>query len=309
MRELLGVGAADSQGERWRRAGYSSVGPGRSPGLVKPDVVAFGGADQEPFWVVHPTKLTESAREAGTSFSAPATLRMGIGIRAHFGDVLGALAIKALLVHSADDRGGERHEVGWGRVSDDLDPYVVCPDGTVRVVYQGVLAPAQYLRAPIPLPAQSIQGMVTMRATFCYGTQTDPDHPGAYTRSGLEIVFRPHDQKFAKDATHPKSAAFFQLKDFSTEDELRRDAHKWETVLHREKRMRGSSLRNPVFDVHYNARDAGGPSATTDQIPYALVITVRAPCVRDLYDRVVRRYQTQLQPLLPVIEIPVRVRA
>ena len=152
---------------------------------------------------------------------------------------------------------------------------------------------------------------MTLRATFCYGTQTDPDHPGAYTRSGLEIVFRPHDQKYDKkspDAAHPKSASFFQLKEFSTEDEIRRDAHKWETVLHRQKRMRGSGLRNPMFDVHYNARDAAGPSSATDQIPYALVITVSAPRKRDLYDRVVRRYQTQLQPLLPVIEIPVRVR-
>jgi len=305
----LGVGAADSQGARWRRAVYSSIGPGRSPGLVKPDVVSFGGAADEPFWVVHPTKLTETAREAGTSFASPATLRVGIGIRAHFGDVLGALAIKALLVHGADESGGERREVGWGRIGEDLDHYVVCADGTVRVVYQGVLAPAQYLRAPIPLPVETIGAMVRIRATFCYGTQTDPDHPGAYTRSGLEIVFRPHDQKFEADATHPKSTAFFQLKDFSTEEELRRDAHKWETVLHREKRMRGRSLRNPMFDVHYNARDAGGPSATTDQVPYALVITVSAPSVGDLYDRVVRRYQTQLQPLLPVIEIPVRVRS
>lgn len=307
----LCVGAADSQGARWRRAPYSSVGPGRSPGLVKPDVVAFGGAEGEPFWVVDPLKTTEAVREAGTSFASPATLRMGIGIRAHFGDVLGALAIKALLVHGADDQGGERREIGWGRVGNELDPYVVCPDGTVRVVYQGVLAPAQYLRAPIPLPVEPIKGLVTIGATFCYGTQTDPDHPGAYTRSGLDIVFRPHDEKFDPkfpDAAHPKTAPFFQLKDFSNEDELRRDAHKWETVLHRQKRMRGASLRNPAFDVHYNARDAGGPSATTDRIPYALVITVSAPSVRDLYDRVVRRYQTQLQPLLPVIEIPVRVR-
>lgn len=304
----LGVGAADSRGDRWRRAAYSSVGPGRSPGLVKPDVVAFGGAEAEPFWVIHPTKLTESVREAGTSFASPATLRMGIGIRAHFGDVLGALAIKALLVHGADDRGGERREIGWGLIGDDLDHYVVCPDGTVRVVYQGRLGPAQYLRAPIPLPAEAISGLVTLRATFCYRTQTDPDHPGAYTRSGLDIVFRPHDQKFSPDAAHPKPVAFFQLKEFSTGDDIRRDAHKWETVLHRQKRMRGSGLHNPVFDVHYNAREAGGPSGTTDQIPYALVITVSAPAVRDLYDRVVRRYRTQLQPLLPVIEIPVRVQ-
>jgi hypothetical protein len=41
----LCVGAADSEGPYWGRAPYSAVGPGRSPGIVKPDVLAFGGAD------------------------------------------------------------------------------------------------------------------------------------------------------------------------------------------------------------------------------------------------------------------------
>lgn len=40
----LAVGACDSPDAVWRRAPYSSVGPGRSPGLVKPDFVAFGGS-------------------------------------------------------------------------------------------------------------------------------------------------------------------------------------------------------------------------------------------------------------------------
>ena len=40
----LSVGAADTEGPGWRRASYSSVGTGRSPGLVKPDVLAFGGS-------------------------------------------------------------------------------------------------------------------------------------------------------------------------------------------------------------------------------------------------------------------------
>jgi len=40
----LSVGAADSLLPDWRRAGYSAIGPGRSPGLVKPNLVAFGGS-------------------------------------------------------------------------------------------------------------------------------------------------------------------------------------------------------------------------------------------------------------------------
>ena len=71
--------------------------------------------------------------------------------------------------------------------------------------------------------------------------------------------------------------------------------------------MRGSSLKNPVFDIHYNAREGGGSTQTANRIRYALVVTVCSPRTPDLYDRVVRAFRTQLQPLMPTIEIPVRV--
>ena len=190
-----------------------------------------------------------------------------------------------------------------------LKDFVICPEGTARIAYQGELAPGQFVRARIPIPKKPLSGNVTIRATFCYATETDPDHPGNYTRSGLEIVFRPHDAKFdpkAEDPTNPKSDEFFQLKDFSTEQELRKDAHKWETTLHREKAKRGSSLQNTVFDIHYNARLQGGRSAATKKMRYALVITVESPRTKDLYDQIVRRYPTQIRPLLPVIQIPIR---
>src|SRR5207302_1436302 len=111
--------------------------------------------------------------------------------------------------------------------------------------------PGKYLRAQIPVPADGLVGLVTIRATFCYATRIDPQDPGNYTRSGLEVVFRPHDGKPNAGAEHPKSSAFFQLKEFSVEHELRRDAHKWETALHRERRMQASKLSNPVFDIHH----------------------------------------------------------
>jgi hypothetical protein len=45
---------------------------------------------------------------------------------------------------------------------------------------------------------------------------------------------------------------------------------------------------------------------SSNKIPYGLVITVEAPSTKDLYDQVVRRYRTALEPLTPVIQIPVR---
>jgi len=307
----LSVGAADSDTKNWARASYSSVGPGRSPGLMKPDVMAFGGSPGSPFWVLDPTNVAQTIHTAGTSFASPTVLRMAMGIRAHFGSLLSPLAIRALLVHCSHGNGNPTCEVGWGRIPNLLEELVICPEGTARVVYQGELAPRHYLRAQIPLPAQTLKGDVAIKATFCYATETDPDHPGNYTRSGLDIVFRPHDQKFdlkSNDPTRPKSDEFFQLKDFSSEQELRQDAHKWETTLHREKTKRGTSLRNPVFDIHYNARTQSGRSDARDKMRYALVITIRSVHTKDLYDRILRRYPTQIRPLMPVIQIPIQTR-
>lgn len=39
----LAVGAANNTEAPWTRAPYSAIGPGRSPGVVKPDLMAFGG--------------------------------------------------------------------------------------------------------------------------------------------------------------------------------------------------------------------------------------------------------------------------
>jgi hypothetical protein len=107
---LLAVGATDRRGQDWQRATYSCVGPGRSPGLVKPDGVIFGGSVAEPF-VVLGTGLTEYG-VTGTSFAAPHTLRSGVAVRTQLGDALRPLAIRALLIHRAKPDEHEQTEVG-----------------------------------------------------------------------------------------------------------------------------------------------------------------------------------------------------
>lgn len=305
----LSVGAADTRRSDWSRASYSSIGPGRSPGVVKPDVVHFGGDNaQEQFLVYDANGAPAIAATAGTSFASPAALRLAVGVRAHFGGRISPLALKALLVHSANDGGNAREEVGWGRLPRDIHEIVECPTGSVRVLYQGELSPSQYLRAPVPLPDGSLQGFVTLRATFCYATPVDPEDPGAYTRSGLEVTCRPHMLQFANpEATLPKTASFFKKSDFDNEQALRNDAQKWETTLNAKRRFRGSSLHGPVLDVHYNARAQGGAARDAERMRYALVVTVEAPRVPDLYDQVARAYAGKLEAMTPLIDVPVRV--
>lgn len=302
----IAVGAANSQGVRWSRATYSSVGPGRSPGIVKPDLLAFGG-ETTPFWTLDPNDFDRSFPTIGTSFAAPLALRMAVGIRAHFGEVLSPLSIKALLIHCTDDPYENRQEHGWGRIPNAIEDLVLCSSGVARIVYQGEISPAQYLRAHIPLPHDPLPGNVMIRATLCFTTTTDPQDPGNYTRAGLEVFFRPHNEKYDPvDAKYPKTSSFFRHGDFTPEAELRRAAHKWETTLHSQRTMRATSLKNPVFDIHHNARIGGSPSSSTPKVRYALVITVDSPRTHDLYDRILRRYPTQLQPLRPRVQIPIR---
>ena len=304
----LSVGGCDRIGTGWKRAPYSSIGPGRSPGIMKPDGLAFGGSSREPYWVLNAEQPGEAMPITGTSFAAPTALRTAIGAKAHFGKLLTPLATKALLLHRADDGGHDKAEVGWGRIPQDLNEIVLTDEHAAHIVYQGELRPASWVRMQIPIPADPMTGMVDITATFCFATPTDPQDPLNYTRSGLEVRFRPNDRRRKNPGQpHPDSSYFFQAKDVSVEEaDLRADAHKWETTMHKNRGMRAAGLHNPVFDVHYNARIGGRNALSADKIPYALVITIEAKRTRNLYDKILQRYPTILEPLRPVVEIPIR---
>ena len=148
--------------------------------------------------------------------------------------------------------------------------------------------------------------MVLIKATVCHKSQTDAHHPSNYTRAGLEITFRPRDDKFSREGQlHPDSEKFFgSSRSGATEGVLRRDAWKWENCLHASKRKRGSSLRNPCFDIHYVSRMESHDSAPDKKLSYALVVTVQAKNISNLYDQIVRKYATLLEPLSPIFEVP-----
>ena len=307
---VLCIGASDSFKKRWKRATYSSIGPGRSPGRVKPEVVAFGGSQGHPFWVLNPHKKGHAAPIYGTSFASPSALRAAIGVKTFLGTVLQTLALKALLIHHSEDAGHDQREVGWGRIPAEIENLILCPDGTAHILYQGELEPGRYLRARIPLPSTGLSGKITISATFCYATETDPQDPLNYTRAGLEIAFRPDKDKFNVTdfgpSKNPATKPFFSSKAYAPEEELRRDAHKWEPCLKASKTFRANTLNDPMFDIHYNARRGGASDRAAKSIPYALVVTLDAKHMPDIYNKIALRYRTQLQELKPVIQIPVR---
>jgi hypothetical protein len=302
------VGACDKQEGKWARANYSSVGPSRSPGETKPDGLTFGGTKDSPFWVLAYDKPEFAAPITGTSVAAPSALRAGVGVRAHLGKVLSPLAVRALLVHCCERDGHNCAEVGWGRICTDIETLITCVSGTASILYQGELAPRKYLRAAIPVPAQGLTGLVTVTATICIATETDPQTPMFYTRSGLDIVFRRDKSDIPEGKNTAKTSQFFRPALNPQEILLRRDKHMWETTQRVSRRMAGKTLIDPVFDIHYNPRTAGRDAHEPKPVPYALIVTIEAPKTSNLYDRILNKYRHQLEPMVPRIQIPFVLR-
>lgn len=313
---LLSVGASDREGAGWKRARYSCVGPGRCPGVVKPDGVIFGGSAKAPFLVLDAEEPTSAIGTSGTSFAAPFALRAAVSIRAQLGPSVKPLLSRALMIHRAEgSSAGALHEAGWGRFESDAARLITCEDHEAIAVYQGELPVGRHLRARVPLPVESVENcFLTLAATLLISPETEPENPGCYTKSGVEVVFRPNVKKYTSRegalSKHPKSAAFFNKKNMygAAEYEFREDGHKWEPCLRGQRRFRAVSLDQPCFDIYYHRREGGtAPTSTPDPIPYALVVTVSAPKVSDLYDRVVRSYPNVLVPIQPRVQVPVRV--
>jgi hypothetical protein len=311
---VVAVGAVDQTVDGWARAPYSCVGPGRSPGIMKPDGMAFGGSDQEPFMVLAPTKSPTAIGQQGTSFAAPFALRSAVGLRVQLGEAIGPLAIRALMIHRADMCDHGHADVGWGRFEPDHDSLITTADDEAIVIYQGDLPVGEHLRAEIPMPKDKLAGRVTIGATLVISPQVDPSHPSAYTRSGLEISFRPHAKKHGmsqgKRSAHPKTKSFFSVAKMygAPEYDLRDDGHKWEPCLRNVQSFLPTSLDRPCFDIYYHHRKAGSKAEDPQPIQYALIVGIRAPKTQDLYDRVVRAYANILVPLRPQVRVPIRTR-
>ncbi|ARU29329.1 S8 family peptidase [Cellvibrio sp. PSBB006] len=297
----VAVGASDRNDRNWQKATYSASGPGRAPGRVKPDLLAFGGSHHQYFHVLNAAPYPELVPQQGTSFSAPYLLRKAVGIRALLGHSITPLAIKALLINSAQRNDQEQCHVGWGKVIDEVDTLVRSPEGVAKILYQGELLPGKYLRVPLPLPKTGINGMVKIKATCCFSTHVDPQDTSMYTKAGVEISWKPKKGE--------KPDGFFQQVKKATEAELRRDAAKWEPVLHAEKRKNGNLLNEPAFEIHYMARNSGADiSATSAEIiKYAFVITLEAPKHKEIFSDILEAYSEILSEIEPRITTDIEI--
>lgn len=325
----ISVGACDApEGHPVRRASYSSVGPGRAGGRVAPVGVIHGGTEDSdtPFGVVAPGGLL--ARTFGTSISTPYVSRS----LAELGNLIGPgrvnpHTLRAFATHFAERVPGNEHEVGWGRLPSEYEPFLGCAANEATVLYEGKLRRGQSVKLPIPLPEDLLRTMghrsVGMRYSLVFTTPIDGTDPVDYGRSGIEVVFRPHDQTFTmnkgneppKIANRDKDPAKFnglvvdgwrpsdrprsrsKGHQFAPETERREDG-KWETTARADDSLAAASLLDPAFDLHFLARDSGAltPAAAELSLPYTLLVSITAPADIPLY-QAVRNHSPVLSPL------------
>lgn len=286
----LSIGAADSPEFMWGRASYSCHGPGRSPGLVKPDGVVFGGTEQNPLVLLNPLAGGLTGVQ-GTSFSAPLALRVAASARAVSKTPLNATTLRALMIHRAERAAGhESRDVGWGRFPESVEDLLTCGENEVSVIYQGYIDAGGTMRIGIPVPPVALGVGLAITATFCFASPVDPADPVNYTKHGLTIVFRPRGEG--------SSEAFFSTGNYESEQDLRADAYKWETVLHRTVHFPADQLLDACFDVDHGARKHGRKikNSEAQSLPYVLIATISSQKGEPIYQAVMQKYRA----LLPI---------
>lgn len=292
------VGASDGHHGKAARAFYSCLGPGRSPGLVKPDAVAFGGSATDLMRIVDPAAHVIRHR-AGTSYAAPLALRLAAGVQATVHESLDPIMLHALLVSRAqfNPYKHDQTEVGWGVLPAAVEDILYSPDDEIVVMYQGLIAKGMPLKAKIPLPSGlPLELKPTIAATFAYRAPIDPAHPVSYTRAGLEIRFQPDGKK---------SKSFFSKTEYDAEQDLRADALKWETCRHHQRRISVSEMTDPCFVIRYQGREEGASDESAlkgadgqllpaeqqpSALPFALIVRIKVPNVNDLSTRVLNQF-------------------
>lgn len=295
----LSVGSASSRGTSWERANYSCIGPGRRPGHVKPDVMFFGGDEYGEKVVLAALQGQHFIEDFGTSFAAPLITRQAALIDKYTNQKLSISAIRALLVHSAEQKGSQKH-TGWGKVPSNITDILSCTNNRVTFLYQGELESKSGVRAAIPFTKDIRPNeKVVLNATMCFYTEVDIKNPSSYTKTGVEITFKPNLDKFPLNSKQPKSRSLFSQKNiYQDELHLREDLHKWETCFKVSDRMKAQTLNNPVFDIRFSERDEGHNANNFKNLKYSLIVTIEIETDEnyDLYNRVINKYPN----LLPI---------
>lgn len=324
----MGIGAYRLDGSsKPEHAWYSCQGPGRSGGRTKPDVVAYGGCEKRPFYVLLPDPHVLGA-PAGTSFASPVVAALAGQLRALTAtDVpLSPEALRALLVHSATPvEPYPPSHVGHGKVADTPEHVLACSARDVSVLYQGTISPRDSWKLPFLLPPDfAPAGKVRFRWTIVYTPDVEYGSPDEYTLAGIEPAFRPHSDVYtfspplgsketgkSLNIQHDAAAIAKLIKAGwkqsvlptadtplrRTEQQLRSQDRKWETIVVGERTKFSDKMSEPMLTVAVVGRSVWNTKDPALTARYAAVLTVSAPKYDgDLYADVLAQFD-MLRPL------------
>ncbi|MGO4785177.1 S8 family peptidase [Cryobacterium sp. W22_MBD10_FK3] len=335
MANGLSVGSCDTSNltERWVRAPYSSMGPGRQGSRVQPIGLQFGGVSGKEFPLLRADGTFDSA--IGTSFSAPlatyALSDLAAGITDASPSVLRAFAVHFTERHRFHKK--FRNEVGYGRLPISFRPYLECGPDKVHVLYSDEVARHELLGYQVPLPTAHSDNL-EVRVTLAYASPVDPTEPSEYTQASVEISFRPHEHLYSfrppkgsgeksrtLDQRTPEALGLISAGWKSGQEPVTRglgtsgpipeshlrDDGKWETVRHARISLPKGSTFNPRLEVSYLARNSGMLDNSPKALPFALLVSIVDKDEKgNLYDEVRAQY-TALRPMIrvqPQVRVP-----
>src|SRR3989338_5970593 len=123
--------------------------------------------------------------DMGTSYSSPLVARAAAEILGRSSDEVDHLAVRAMLIHSAqklnDDESTDL-EHGHGIMPDTVEEIMSCKLGSYTLLYRGAIAPAKYAELQIPWDPAITRGTAKMKWTLVRSEEIMSCKRGSYTR-------------------------------------------------------------------------------------------------------------------------------
>jgi hypothetical protein len=316
--------------KNWKRAPYSSMGPGRHGARIQPTGVQYGGTEQDGMPLLRGDGSI--MHNHGTSFATPLMTHALSRLAAELPG-FNANTLRAFAVHFAERHRSYKakvNEFGFGRFLLDYTPRLNAAADEVHVLFEDAAMRSSLLGYQIPLPDRPTGGL-ELSITLAYTSTIDSAQSTDYTSSSVDLTLRPHSE--IRTYTSPDDETLSMTLDRRSDEALQllvdgwkdsqeaptmtltamadrseaklREAGKWETLRHYKIKLAQGKAFNPRLEVGYLARRAGILDGTVPDLPFSLLVSVREPGTTDFYDGVARAFPS-LQALQRTT-IPLRV--
>jgi hypothetical protein len=278
------------------RAPYSSIGVGREGCKVKPDIVAFGGCDVNPFHLVGYDGKNRMF-DKGTSFAAPLVAAKAAEIVGRSG-VVSPLVARALIINSANHPKKKYDKyLGYGVIPNTVEEILGCSKNKITVLYKQKMLPKQFSKLEIPVVKDlDYNGKVEIRWTIAISTTPNGINTENYTTNCIEEVFYPNINTYvfrSPNKKNTKKLNYLTNKEKIQElvdlgwsagtypwtksgnkyenEEQRKANFKWDSVVKRDVSLSYGELDSPYLVLHGMDRNVNNPG---DFFNYAIVATI-----------------------------------